>query len=208
MKAIGASAEPKIPDSVPVRTAAPDELAEERTLCEVRLAKVDLTEADLTALHATDVEFDACNLANATMPNIAFYRVVLVQSKLSGVQVTKATFTDVRFRGCRLDFATFNQVKFKSVTFEDCQLREADFAGVTLDHVSFVDCDLTRATFAGVQLKRTELRRCELGELRGLTALRGVEMEAGDIVANAELFAEELGIRVRGRLSKFDGEVA
>jgi uncharacterized protein YjbI with pentapeptide repeats len=195
MKAVGASAEPQIPESVQVRTTAPNELVEERTLSEVRLAKVDLTEADLTALHATDAEFDACNLANATMPNVAFYRVVLLQSKLSGIQVTKATFTDVRFRDCRLDFAAFNQAKFKNVTFEGCQLREADFASVTLDHVAFVDCDLTRATFAGVQLKQTEMRRCALGELRGLSALRGVAMEPADIPANAELFATELGIR-------------
>ncbi len=69
------------------------------------------------------------------------------------------------------------------------------------------DVEFDRATFAGVQLKRTEIRRCVLGELRGL-ALRGVEMEASDIAANAELFAEDLGIRVRGRSSNFDGELA
>jgi len=192
---IGAGAGPLGIEGVEAVTIVPDELAAEPTLSEMRLEKIDLTEVDLAALQATDVRFDACNLSNGAMPGAVFRRVVLAECKLSGIQVTKATFTDVAFNGCRLDFAAFGKVKFKHVTFANCQLREADFANLTFDHVLFVDCDLTRATFARVQLERTEMRRCVLGELRGLTELRGVAMEHADLAANAELFALELGIR-------------
>jgi uncharacterized protein YjbI with pentapeptide repeats len=56
---------------------------------EERLSKVDLAEQSLPRLHATDVEFDECNLANVEAPEATFLRVRLAQCKLSGASFAK-----------------------------------------------------------------------------------------------------------------------
>jgi uncharacterized protein YjbI with pentapeptide repeats len=159
-----------------------------------RLERVDATDSQLAHLHATDVELQACNFSNAKLPDAAFWRVALSGCKLSGTQMMRGTLIDVTFRNCRLDFASFTDVKFKNVTFEDCQMREIDFSKVTLENVAFVECDLTRAMFGRMKIQRVEMRRCTLSALRGLSELRGIAMESNDILAQAELFAAELGI--------------
>ncbi len=165
-------------------------------LAQSRLAKVNFEESELGRFHATDVAFDACNLSNVKLSDASFARVLIAQSKLSGLHVTKGLFVDVEFNGCRMEFASFGQAKLKHVTFTDCRLSEADFSETTLDRVRFVDCDLSRATFARMRVERSEMRNCKLTELKGLAELRGVAMEWNDILAHADVFASALGIGI------------
>lgn len=161
-----------------------------------RLTKVNLTDGGLPYLQAGDLEFDECNLSNLKAHGASFSRVIFAQSKLAGMQAARSTFNDVEFRECRLEFASFADVKFKRVLFRDCQIRDADFTNATFENVQFENCDLTRTTFSGMRIQQSQMRRCTLSGVRGLAELRGVAMEASDILTNAELFATELGIRV------------
>jgi uncharacterized protein YjbI with pentapeptide repeats len=92
----------------------------------------------------------------------------------------------------------FDRVSLKQVTFRSCQMRDADFSETTLDRVHFIECDLARATFDRVRVVGSEMRHCTMSGLRGLGQLSGIAMEWSDILAHAELFAGELGIRIAG----------
>jgi uncharacterized protein YjbI with pentapeptide repeats len=213
---IGSTARPSIPDDIAALTLNAEDIADDAAFSEVsvdgarlpqlhashlafanaRLTKVSLAESRLPRFNTSDVEFSDCNLSNARVTDSAFRSVLFSQAKLTGIHVAASTFIDVEFRNCRLELASFDKVTFKNVTFRDCLIREGDFSGVVFERVLFVDCDLSRATFSRVRAANSELRRSTMTGLRGLAQLRGIAMEPNDILANAELFAAELGIGI------------
>jgi uncharacterized protein YjbI with pentapeptide repeats len=97
---------------------------------------------------------------------------------------------------CRADYAGLRQARLERVVFRDCRLEEADFGGSVLTDVSFERCELRRASFAGARVERVQLSGCDLSELGGVEALRSARMPWNDVLQNAPLFAQALGIHV------------
>jgi uncharacterized protein YjbI with pentapeptide repeats len=112
------------------------------------------------------------------------------------MNLTGSSLGEIEFVNCLIDFALFDRVSLKGVTFRNCQMRDADFSETSLDRVYFIECDLARSTFDRVRVTASDMRHCTMSGLRGLGQLRGVAMEWNDVIAHAELFAGELGIRI------------
>ena len=164
-------------------------------ISEARLADVDLSGARLTGLRLADVVVERGNLANVAAPELSLRRVTVSGARLTGAQWTRGSITDVVFRDCRIDLATFAGTTFERTTFDGCLSAQADFREALLRSVRFDGCDLTEADFAGVRIDRCELRGCTLDGLAGVERLRGAAMPWADVVGNAGLFAAALGIR-------------
>lgn len=212
----GSLVRPSIPEELTATTLGQDELIEDASFSDLaltggeplrveaeniqlvasRITKVSLAESEFSRFDAADVEFQECNLSNVRFADSSFRRVLLSQCKLTGVHAKASNFSDVEFRNCRLDFASYEQAKFTRVTFRGCRLRDAAFFDANFESVRFLDCDLAGAVFTRVRTKNSEMRRSLLAGVRGLSELRGIAMERSDILANAELFAAALGIRV------------
>ena len=155
---------------------------------------------DATPAAALDDAIDA-RIENADFSNQRFLRssirrIELHLCRLTGVELAEATWNDVVLTECRADFGGFRHAKLTRVAFRDCRLEEADFAGAMLTDVVFDRCELRRASFAGSRIERVELSGCTLLELVGVESLRGARMPWQDILANAPLFAQGLGIEV------------
>jgi len=164
------------------------------------------------APHAPDADPDApppdglddvadARIENAEFPNQRFLRssisrIELHLCRLTGIELAEATWNDVALTDCRVDFGGFRHAKLTRVVFRDCRLEEADFAAAKLTDVVFERCELRRASFAGCRIERVELSGCTLLELVGVESLRGARMPWGDILENAPLFAQGLGIEV------------
>ena len=164
------------------------------------------------APHAPDVDPDApqpealddvvdARIENADFSNRRFLRssirrIELHLCRLTGIELAEATWNDVALTDCRVDFGGFRHAKLTRVVFRDCRLEEADFAAAKLTDVVFERCELRRASFAGCRIERVELSGCTLLELVGVESLRGARMPWGDILENAPLFAQGLGIEV------------
>lgn len=126
----------------------------------------------------------------------AWRRVELVRCRLTGMELAEAALEDVVFEECRIDLAGLRHARLERVVFRDCRLEECDLYGATLRDVLFERCDLREATFSACRVERVELRGCELAGLRGAEALRGARMPWPDVVANAGVLADALGIEV------------
>ena len=122
-------------------------------------------------------------------------RAEIAGARLTGAQWSGGTIADAVFRDCRIDLATFAGTTFERVVFDGCLLAQADFRDALLRSVRFEGCDLTEADLTGVRIDRCELRGCTLDGLAGVERLRGAAMPWADIVGNAALLAEALGIR-------------
>ena len=168
---------------------------EENSLVEVRLTDVAASGRRIAGLRWVDVAVERGNLANLVAPEPSLTRVVFTGTRLTGAQWTRGRITDAVFRDCRIDLATFAGTTFERVVFDGCLLAQADFRDALLRSVRFEGCDLTEADLTGVRIDRCELRGCALEGLAGVERLRGAAMPWADIVGNAALLAEALGIR-------------
>jgi uncharacterized protein YjbI with pentapeptide repeats len=145
---------------------------------------------------AVDARLENGDFSNTRALKSSLRRMELDLCRLTGIELAEATWNDVVLTECRADLAGFRQAKLERVVFRDCRLEEADFGAATLTDVVFERCDLRRASFAGCRIERLELRSCTLAELVGVEALRGARMPWEDILENAPLFAQGLGIQV------------
>ena len=166
------------------------------TLEEARLVDADLSGARPKGLRLIDVAIERGNLANLVAPEPMLRRVTLIGTRLTGVQWTRGTITDVVFRDCRIDLATFAGTTFERVTFVGCMLAQAELREALLRSVRFDHCDLTEADLTGLRIDGCELRSCTLDGLAAAERLRGAAMPWGDIVGHAGVFAAALGIRL------------
>ena len=64
----------------------------------------------------------------------------------------RAAITDVAFRDCRIDLATFAGTTFDRVSFDGCMLGQAEFREALLRSVRFDHCDLSEADVSGVRI--------------------------------------------------------
>ena len=166
------------------------------TLEQARLVDADLSGARLKGLRLIDVAIERGNLANLVAPEPMLRRVSVTGARLTGLQWTRGSITDVVFRDCRIDRATFAGTTFERVSFDGCLLGQAEFREALLRSVRFDHCDLTEADLTGARIDGCELRSCTLDGLAGAERLRGAAMPWGDVVGHAGLFAATLGIRV------------
>jgi uncharacterized protein YjbI with pentapeptide repeats len=190
-KALSAPVPPRLDDDASERDGLDDAELEQ-----ARLVDADLAGARLKGLRLVDVVIERGNLANLVAPEPLLRRVTVMGARLTGVQWTRGSISDVVFRDCRIDLATFAGTTFERVTFEGCMLAQAEFREALLRSVRFDHCDLTEADLTGMRIDRCELRSCTLDALAGAERLRGAAMPWGDIVGHAALFADALGIRV------------
>jgi uncharacterized protein YjbI with pentapeptide repeats len=158
--------------------------------------ELDLSGRQIRGWKLFDVEIERGNLANLVAPELSLRQVKLTGARMTGVQWTRGSITDVVFRDCRIDLATFAGSTFERVRFEGCMLQQAEFREALLRSVRFEHCDLTEADLTGLRIKGCELRSCTLDGLAGAERLRGAAMPWGDIVGHAGVFAAALGIRV------------
>jgi uncharacterized protein YjbI with pentapeptide repeats len=169
---------------------------EDATLEQARLVDADLSGDRLKGLRLIDVAIERGNLANLVAPEPVLRRVTVTGARLTGVQWTRGSITDVAFRDCRIDLATFAGSTLERVTFVGCLLAQAEFRDALLRSVRFEHCDLSEADLGGLRIDGCELRSCTLDGLAGAERLRGAALPWHDVVGNAGLFAAALGIRV------------
>jgi len=145
---------------------------------------------------AVDARLENADFSNRRFLRSSVRRIELHLCRLTGVELAEATWNDVLLTECRADLAGFRHAKLTRVVFRECRLEEAEFAGAALTDVVFERCELRRASFAGCTVERVELSGCDLTELVGVESLRGARMPWDDLLQNAPLFAQGLGIQV------------
>jgi uncharacterized protein YjbI with pentapeptide repeats len=161
-----------------------------------RMVDADLSGRTIKGWRLHDVAIERGNLANLVAPEPSLQRITITGARMTGIQWTRGSITDVVFRDCRIDLATFAGTTFERVRFEGCMLQQAEFREALLRSVRLEHCDLTEADLTGMRIDGCELRSCTLDGLAGTERLRGASMPWGDIVGHAGVFAAALGIRL------------
>lgn len=168
-----------------------------------RLVGTALGGAELTKLALTDSIVESCDLAVMRAPDSSWTRVLVTESRLTGVQLTRAGLQQVEIADSPAADSQWRSASLRQVRFRDCVLTDADFGGASLTQVEFIGCDLSRADFSRVRVRGgTRFTDCTFTAATGLDSLRGAEIEfsdPSDALALVVPLAAALGLTVRQR---------
>jgi uncharacterized protein YjbI with pentapeptide repeats len=144
----------------------------------------------------TDCVFQRCSLANLRVEQSAIRRATWDSLRMTGMSWVGGLLRDVTVSDSRCDLTSFRFTKFHNVRFVGCNLTRADFENADLTGVWFTNCDLTSAQFSLATMTGVQITNCELSGIGGLTSLRGATIRGGDPVTLTHLLASALGIRL------------
>ena len=150
--------------------------------------------ASMTAVRIDSVEFTGCDLslrwAGGKISRARFDACKLLGAWLEGLTLDHAVFT-----GCKLDYATLDQVQRPDlVIFAGCSLREAEFTGCDLAGCLFDDCDLRLAGFGPGSYRGCDLRGNDLSAVSGAHHLKHIVIDRAQTIQLAEALAAELDV--------------
>lgn len=120
----------------------------------------DLSGKDLSGFRFIDCTFEHCNLSNAHLAKTVLSNATFSECKLLGLHFADCSPFGITlsFTACKLEHASFYNLKIPGTTFHGCDLHEADLSGADLSSTVFSDCDLTGAIFDGTNIEKADLR--------------------------------------------------
>lgn len=118
----------------------------------------DFTKNDFSGNKFTDCEFRSCNLSMITMHGTSLKNVSFNDSKLLGINFSYCEdfLFNVNFKGCILDYCSFEKKKMLKTPFINCSLKNTIFTETKLQGSKFDNCDLSGAVFERTDLKETD----------------------------------------------------
>jgi uncharacterized protein YjbI with pentapeptide repeats len=169
-----------------------------------KISMLSAGQATISAARMDSVEFTGCNLSSLRWTGGKLSRVRFDTCKFLGARFEGVTMEHVVFTGCRLDYATLDQVRAAGpVLFADCSLREAELTGCDLAGSLFDGCDLRPAAFGPGHYRGCDLRGNDLSALTGVWHLKRVIIDHAQAMQLGEALAAQLevtfGEDLRGR---------
>ncbi len=138
--------------------------------------KVDFKAAPLQAGEYEDCIFRNCDLANVDLSDKVFMGCQFKETNLSMAKLSRASFREVVFEGCKmvglhfddcipfiyppefencvLNLSSFTALKIPKTKFKNCELKEVDFSEADLTGCVFDHCNVERAIFDRTNLTR------------------------------------------------------
>ncbi|WP_108424011.1 pentapeptide repeat-containing protein [Flagellimonas amoyensis] len=146
-----------------------DQLFEKQDFCTVPLAKGEyencifrgcrFSDAFLDNQNFMECTFEECDLTNANITHTIFKETFFKGCKLVGLRFEDCNdfLMSVRFEGCNLTLASFNDLSLKETPFIDCTLTQTDFTGADLSRSTFPGCTMENTLFHTTNLEGADL---------------------------------------------------
>ncbi|MFJ7270705.1 pentapeptide repeat-containing protein [Streptomyces sp. NPDC099050] len=161
------------------------------------LRRCVLDETGLAKVRILDSVLDGVRGVGTDLSEASLRDVELLDARLGGVQLHGAVLERVLVRGGKIDYLNLRTARLKDVVFEGCVLVEPDFGGAVLERVEFRDCEVRAVDFTGARMTDVDLRGARALEIaRGVDALAGAVISAGQLFELAPAMAAQLGLRV------------
>lgn len=120
--------------------------------------------------------FKNCDLSFIDLTQGALIRTEIVDSRLSGVNLTYSIISNVLMKSTPCRFTNFSEARISFVEFVNCDMTSCSMDKCRIKHTDFVKCDLTGTDFTRTSLGGIDLRSNNIngiiflgGELDGAT---------------------------------------
>jgi fluoroquinolone resistance protein len=130
-----------------------------------RFIRCSFVESVFRDCRFVDCVFYACDLSLLQVPNSAFASTRFEDSKLIGVNWTRADWAAARvgspvsFLRCALSHSTFIGLGLRGVQIKDCLAVDVDFREADLSGADFSGTDLAQSIFGNTDLTQADLSR-------------------------------------------------
>ncbi len=127
----------------------------------------DFSEARFRHCIFEDCRFIKCNLSVLKVDSSRFSNVVFEESKLSGIDWTKAAYSDIlpdapyTFINCILDYSSFYGLALQTLVMRTCKAYDVDFRESDLLQADFRETDFTDTLFRHTNLAGTDFTLAE-----------------------------------------------
>ena len=127
----------------------------------------DFSDAQLRHCIFEDCRFLKCNLSVMKVDGCRFSGVVFEESKLSGIDWTKAIYSDIlldaplTFLNCIVDYSSFYGLSLQSLVMRECKAHDVDFRESDLTGADLRESDLTDSLFRNTNLSGADLTLAE-----------------------------------------------
>lgn len=134
---------------------------------ECTFVNCDFSEAQLRHCIFDDCRFIKCNLSVVKVDGCRFSNTVFEESKLSGIDWTKAVYSDIlldsplTFLNCIVDYASFYGLTLQSLVMRECKAYDVDFRESDLSGADLRESDLTDTLFRNTNLSGADLTLAE-----------------------------------------------
>lgn len=156
------------------------------------------TRAQLVKMNISRSWFVNADLASCRFDSVTLDRCVLNGCTLVGAQWNDVTLKNVVFENCRIDYATFTDIRtVASVALIGCSLTEATFTRCKLGVAAFDGCRLTATSFEASDLRGADLRGNDLSSVTGIESLRGAIVSDDQLPGLIEAVVSDLDLSVR-----------
>ena len=206
----------RAPDLVRLRDGEANELAAGEMIEDLRLAKVDLSSTDLSAvsllncrfseISADDADLTAARLVDCRLerlsstylhsPRSTWRTVELTSSRIGAWEFYDADVESVLVEDCHLGFANLAGTGLHDILIRATRVDELDLSGIEAQRVCFEDCRVGTLRLHGGNLSDVDLRGLEMKVISSVGSLDGVTISSKQLAELAPLMAAHLGMRV------------
>ncbi len=138
--------------------------------------------------------FKQCDLSFMNLTQGSFIRTEIIESRLSGINLTYSIISNVLMKSTPCRFTNFSEARISSVEFVNCDMTSCSMDKCRIKQTKFIQCDLTGTNFTRTSLAGIDLRgNC----IKGIIFMGG-ELD-GAIVDTAQAIGlvELMGIKVQ-----------
>ena len=161
----------------------------------------DFSEARFKRCNFVDCEFIRCNLSIAKIEYSKFSDVYFRESKLIGIDWTKASWSSlifsapIKFYNCAINDSSFYGLSLHDLVLEECKahnvdFRNGDFSNSNFTYTDFTGCffadtnlsgaDFSEATDYDIDIHRNEIKQAKFSRFEAVRLLDGLEIELVD----------------------------
>lgn len=166
------------------------------TLSECALVDVTVTEADLHAARVTDTAITRLNAPVLRAAHSVWRDVSIEHSRIGSGELYDAELNTVLITQSKLGFLNLRGAVLRDVAIEDCVIEELDLSEASASRLVCTGCSIAMLDVSGARLENVDLRGARVDGIRGIDNLRGVTVDAAQLMDLAPLLAAHLGIRV------------
>lgn len=188
-----------LPGEEPGELDLAEELPRDGSTVTERLITGDVwSRAQLARVTVTRSWFIDADLSSAEFDSVTLDRCALKGCTLVGTHWAGATFKNVLLENCRLDYATFTELRTAAgVALIGCSMVETAFDRGRLNALALDGCRLTSTRFHACDLRGADLRGNDLSTLGEIMSLRGAIIADTQLPALTEALVKDLELTVR-----------
>jgi fluoroquinolone resistance protein len=127
--------------------------------------RCSLVESVLRDCRFANCSFQACDLSLLQVPNSTFSATRFEDSKVIGVNWTRANWPEARlhrplgFFKCAISHSTFIGLSLRQIQIQDCVAVDVDFREADLSQADLTSTDLSQSLFSNTNLTEADLSR-------------------------------------------------